>query len=48
MKTLTLNKEVLLSLLNNARWFAGYVVRWKKLDADLFSVTTNYPWQVGL
>ena len=40
---MVLSRERLLTILQNVRFFAGYWVRWKKLDDDHFAVKTNYP-----
>lgn len=35
------------TIIGNARWFAGYYVRWQKIADDRYRVKTNYP-MVGL
>jgi hypothetical protein len=43
--TFVMDSDELQCLVANARWFAGYFVRWKLLeDSDKYRVTTNYPW----
>ena len=48
MQTFFLSKTDLLALIGNARWFAGYTVRWKATSTGRYRVHTNYPWKGGL
>lgn len=48
MYTYFMDREELLALIANARWFAGYFVRSKEIAPGRFRVKTNYHWiQVG-
>jgi hypothetical protein len=40
----TMDRDELLALIANARWFAGYFVRSREIGPDRFTVKTNYPW----
>lgn len=44
MITFFMDHDELLCLVANARWFAGYAVRWTKLESGRYKVKTNYPW----
>lgn len=44
-QTFVADADELRSVIANARWFAHYFVRSKKLENGLFRVTTNYPWR---
>ena len=43
--TYVMDHDELLALWQNARWFAGVRLRWKKIGEDRYRVTTNYPWR---
>ena len=44
MYTYFMDREELLALIANARWFAGYFIRSKEISPDRFRVKTNYHW----
>jgi hypothetical protein len=43
--TYFMDRDELLALIANARWFAGYYVRWKQIGPERYSVKTNYKWE---
>jgi hypothetical protein len=43
--TYFMDRDELLALIANARWFAGYYVRWKQIGPERFRVKTNYKWE---
>lgn len=42
MRTVVMDRDQLRTTLENARWFAGYRISWKKICENNYIVRTNY------